>query len=323
MSELVLHAAHLSEAHQLRFSYLFDVAAKKWRDGLPVDAKKWATELWVVDAHSAPEAISQRPDTACVLLIATDDQAHVLRDQWPHQIDAQLPPDYSVGRLTQTLEHISVQAHGKRLRETLKNRRQSHLVQSDDILVKTADAMFLKATDPATPTAPIAWPEPTVPAEESTSTATALEEVVTEAEAIAPSTTATVVDSETTPGTRYRIKRWTQLTGSMAGLTYRQLLAAMISADRSLDELVERSGLARSDVLRLLQVLRGKGVLVEAAPPTAIAASQEASALIVEGSSAPLALPSTSTPPTSKARGFLRQLSRWIGQTRDASSPHP
>ena len=35
MSELILHAAHLSEAHQLRFSYLFDVAAKRWREGLP------------------------------------------------------------------------------------------------------------------------------------------------------------------------------------------------------------------------------------------------------------------------------------------------
>ena len=79
MSDLILHAAHLSEAHQLRFSYLFDVAAKRWREGLPETTEKSATELWVVDAQSAPEAVSKRPDTACVLLIATEDQADVLR----------------------------------------------------------------------------------------------------------------------------------------------------------------------------------------------------------------------------------------------------
>lgn len=101
MSELILHAAHLSEAHQLRFSYLFEVAAKHWRDKQPSQTAKTATELWVIDAHSAPDAIQNRSNSSFVLLIATDDQAQAARAQWPDQIDAQLPPDYSVGRLTQ------------------------------------------------------------------------------------------------------------------------------------------------------------------------------------------------------------------------------
>lgn len=158
MSELILHAAHLSEAHQLRFSYLFEVAAKHWRDKQPAQAAKPATELWVIDAQSAPEAIRNRSNSSFVLLIATEDQAQALRAQWPDQIDAQLPPDYSVGRLTQLLEHISVQAHGKRLRETLKNRRQHGMTLAHDVQLKNADAAFLKATDLSQPVLAVAEP---------------------------------------------------------------------------------------------------------------------------------------------------------------------
>jgi hypothetical protein len=289
MSELILHAAHLSEAHQLRFSYLFEVAAKHWRDKQPSQTAKTATELWVIDAHSAPDAIQNRSNSSFVLLIATDDQAQAARAQWPDQIDAQLPPDYSVGRLTQLLEHISVQAHGKRLRETLKTRRQHSMTLSHDVQVKNADAAFLKATDLNQPTLVVAEPAP---------------EPVLEA----PATTATA------PGTRFRIKRWTQLTGSMAGQAHRQLLAAMISGDRGLDELAERTQLERGEILRVLQVLRGKGVLVETAAP----AAAEPVAL------ATLAPPATHTAepgPAAAKLGLFRQLSRWIHQNR-ASDPH-
>ena len=309
MSELILHAAHLSEAHQLRFSYLFDVAAKRLRDNQPDNPAKPATELWVVDANSAPEAISKRPDTACVLLIATDDQADALRGQWPNQIDAQLPPDYSVNRLTQMLEHISVQAHGKRLRETLKNRRLQGMTLPNDVRVKNADAAFLKATDVATPAAPVAVPAPVAaPAEPAAVAATTHE--------IEPASSA---PSEVASGTRFRIKRWTQLTGSMAGQTYRQLLAAMISSDRTVEELMERSDLERADILRLLQVLRGKGVLTEIAPMTAadpIVVSTQAQAAPAAAFSAPAA---AATPSPSLARGLFRQLSRWIGQNRNTT----
>ncbi|MEG0921971.1 MAG: hypothetical protein RSD57_08055 [Comamonas sp.] len=263
MSELILHAAHLSEAHQLRFSYLFNVAAKRWRASLPESTEKPATELWVIDANSAPDAISERPDTACVLLIATDDQADALRDQWPNQIDAQLPPDYSVGRLTQMLEQISLQAHSKRVRESLKNRRTQGITTVHNVQVKNADAVFLKATQ------------------------------------------IEAADAVPAPGTRFRIKRWTQLIGSMAGQPYRQALAALISGDRTLEELQERSTLERAELLRLLQVLRGKSVLTEIAPPVSALSTIEL----------PVAT-SQAAPQTSKARGLFRQLSRWIGQTR-------
>lgn len=274
MSELILHAAHLSEAHQLRFSYLFDIAAKRWRESQADSASKSTTELWVIDAHSAPETIRHRPDTACVLLIATDDQAEALRNQWPNQIDAQLPPDYSVGRLTLALEHISLQAHGKRLRETLKNRRQYGTTATHDVQVKNADAAFLKATE----VDPAAQP-------------------------------ATESESDMAPGTRFRIKRWTQLTGSMAGQPYRQLLAALISGERTLDQLCARSPLARAEVLRMLQVLRGKSVLVEIAPTACATAAAEPAA-----SEPQAAAPAKRT--ASLTQGLFRQLSRWIGQNR-------
>lgn len=295
MSELILHAAHLSEAHQLRFSYLFEVAAKHWRDKQPSQTAKPATELWVIDAHSAPDAIQNRSNSSFVLLIATDDQAQALRAQWPDQIDAQLPPDYSVGRLAQLLEHISVQAHGKRLRETIKTRRQHSMTLGHDVQVKNADAAFLKATDLSQPTLVVAEP----PVEQLAET---------------PVTTAAPLNLPA-PGTRFRIKRWTQLTGSMAGQAHRQLLAAMISGDRGLDELAERTQLERGEILRVLQVLRGKGVLVETAAPAA---------------AAPVTM-ATPAPPTSRAAepspaaaaklGLFRQLSRWIHQNR-ASDPH-
>ena len=277
MSELILHAAHLSEAHQLRFSYLFDVAAKRWREAQPASSAKPATELWVIDAQSAPTAISQRPDNACVLLIANDDQAEALRAQWPHQIDGQLPPDYSVGRLTQMLEQMSLQAHGKRLRETLKNRRLQGMTTQHDVQIKNADAVFLKATT--------------------------LEE--------APAA-----------GTRFRIKRWTQLTGSMAGQAHRQVLAALISGDRSLPELSERCPLEHGELLRLLQVLRGKGVLVEIAP-TATVAEASTAAMPAAASQAAVASQPTPAAPAANpagnglARSLFRQLSRWIGQSRN------
>ena len=231
--------------------------------------EKSATELWVVDAQSAPEAVSQRPDTACVLLIATEDQADVLREQWPIPIDGQLPPDYSVGRLTQMLEHISLQAHSKRVRESLKNRRQQALTTMHNVQVKNADAAFLKATQIET------------------------------------------ADATPAAGTRFRIKRWTQLTGSMAGQPYRQALAALISGERTLEDLEERCTLERSELLRLLQVLRGKSVLTEVAPLAPIAAPAEQAAAAPEPETAP------TTPQGGMARGLFRQLSRWIGQTRN------
>ncbi len=290
MSELILHAAHLSEAHQLRFSYLFDVAAKRWREAQPASSAKPATELWVIDAQSAPTAISQRPDNACVLLIANDDQAEALRAQWPHQIDGQLPPDYSVGRLTQMLEQMSLQAHGKRLRETLKNRRLQGMTTQHDVQIKNADAVFLKATT--------------------------LEE--------APAAVAAAPDAlpEPAAGTRFRIKRWTQLTGSMAGQAHRQVLAALISGDRSLPELSERCPLEHGELLRLLQVLRGKGVLVEIAP-TATVAEASTAAMPAAASQAAVASQPTPAAPAANpagnglARSLFRQLSRWIGQSRN------
>ena len=288
MSELILHAAHLSEAHQLRFSYLFDVAAKRWRETQSASSAKPATELWVIDAQSAPTAISQRPDNACVLLIANDDQAEALRAQWPHQIDGQLPPDYSVGRLTQMLEQMSLQAHGKRLRETLKNRRQQGMTTQHDVQIKNADAVFLKATT--------------------------LEE--------APAAAAAATDAlpEPAAGTRFRIKRWTQLTGSMAGQAHRQVLASLISGERSLQELSERSPLEHTELLRLLQVLRGKGVLVETAPNTAAVAALPANA---SQPAAPIQAPAaTAAAPAGNglARSLFRQLSRWIGQSRNETA---
>ncbi|WP_021027938.1 hypothetical protein [Comamonas sp. B-9] len=303
MSELILHAAHLSEAHQLRFSYLFEVAAKHWRDKQPSQTAKPATELWVIDAHSAPDAIQNRSNSSFVLLIATDDQAQAARAQWPDQIDAQLPPDYSVGRLTQLLEHISVQAHGKRLRETLKTRRQHSMTLSHDVQVKNADAAFLKATDLSQPTLVVAEPAPE-PVLEAPAATTAT--------ATAP---AAALGNLPAPGTRFRIKRWTQLTGSMAGQAHRQLLAAMISGDRGLDELAERTHLERGEILRVLQVLRGKGVLVETAPPAAV----ESVALATP---VPPASHAAEPSPAAAAKlGLFRQLSRWIHQNR-ASDPH-
>lgn len=288
MSELILHAAHLSEAHQLRFSYLFDVAAKRWRETQPASSAKPATELWVIDAQSAPTAISQRPDNACVLLIANDDQAEALRAQWPHQIDGQLPPDYSVGRLTQMLEQMSLQAHGKRLRETLKNRRQQGMLTQHDVQIKNADAVFLKAT--------------------------ALEE--------APAAAAAATDAlpEPAAGTRFRIKRWTQLTGSMAGQAHRQILAALISGERSLQELSERSPLERTELLRLLQVLRGKGVLVETAPTAATIAAEPATASQPAEPRQAAAAQTTAPAGNGLARSLFRQLSRWIGQSRNETA---
>ncbi|MCD2164776.1 hypothetical protein [Comamonas koreensis] len=300
MSELILHAAHLSEAHQLRFSYLFEVAAKHWRDKQPSQTAKPATELWVIDAHSAPGAIQNRSNNSFVLLIATDDQAQAARAQWPDQIDAQLPPDYSVGRLTQLLEHISVQAHGKRLRETLKTRRQHGMTLGHDVQLKNADAAFLKATDLSQPTLVVAEPAP---------------EPMAEAPIATTAPAAAAPGNLPAPGTRFRIKRWTQLTGSMAGQAHRQLLAAMISGDRSLDELAERTQLERGEILRVLQVLRGKGVLVETAAPTAA----EPLAMATPASPAPhAAQPSTAA---AAKLGLFRQLSRWIHQNR-ASDPH-
>ncbi|QMV74932.1 hypothetical protein HS961_19975 [Comamonas piscis] len=299
MSELILHAAHLSEAHQLRFSYLFEVAAKHWRDKQPSQTAKAATELWVIDAHSAPDAIQNRSNSSFVLLIATDDQTQAARAQWPDQIDAQLPPDYSVGRLTQMLEHISVQAHGKRLRETLKTRRQHSMTLGHDVQIKTADAAFLRATDLNLPTVVVAEPlaEPVV--EAATATATA---------------TPAALGNLPAAGTRFRIKRWTQLTGSMAGQAHRQLLAAMISGDRSIDELSERAQLEPSEILRVLQVLRAKGVLVETAAP----AAPESTTLLTPASPASAA---AEPGPAAAKLGLFRQLSRWINQNR-ASDPH-
>lgn len=298
MSELILHAAHLSEAHQLRFSYLFEVAAKHWRDKQPSQTAKPATELWVIDAHSAPDAIQNRSHGSFVLLIATDDQAQAARAQWPDQIDAQLPPDYSVGRLTQVLEHLSVQAHGKRLRETLKNRRQHSMTLGHDVQLKNADAAFLKATDLSLPTV-VAEPVPEPAADVTVANATA----VPAAPGKLPAA-----------GTRFRIKRWTQLTGSMAGQAHRQLLAAMISGDRDLDELADRTQLERAEILRVLQVLRGKGVLVETAPPPATPA-------VAMATPAPPAAHAAEPGAASAKLGLFRQLSRWIHQNR-ASDPH-
>ncbi|WP_312417254.1 hypothetical protein [Comamonas sp.] len=298
MSELILHAAHLSEAHQLRFSYLFEVAAKHWRDKQPSQTAKPATELWVIDAHSAPDAIQNRSHGSFVLLIATDDQAQAARAQWPDQIDAQLPPDYSVGRLTQVLEHLSVQAHGKRLRETLKNRRQHSMTLGHDVQLKNADAAFLKATDLSLPTV-VAEPLPEPAADVPVANATAV-----------PAAPGNLPAA----GTRFRIKRWTQLTGSMAGQAHRQLLAAMISGDRDLDELADRTQLERAEILRVLQVLRGKGVLVETAPPPATPA-------VALATPAPPAAHAAEPGAASAKLGLFRQLSRWIHQNR-ASDPH-
>ncbi|WP_312531444.1 hypothetical protein [Comamonas sp.] len=298
MSELILHAAHLSEAHQLRFSYLFEVAAKHWRDKQPSQTAKPATELWVIDAHSAPDAIQNRSHGSFVLLIATDDQAQAARAQWPDQIDAQLPPDYSVGRLTQVLEHLSVQAHGKRLRETLKNRRQHSMTLGHDVQLKNADAAFLKATDLSLPTV-VAEPLPEPAADVPVANATAV-----------PAAPGKLPGA----GTRFRIKRWTQLTGSMAGQAHRQLLAAMISGDRDLDELADRTQLERAEILRVLQVLRGKGVLVETAPPPATPA-------VALATPAPPAAHAAEPGPAAAKLGLFRQLSRWIHQNR-ASDPH-
>jgi hypothetical protein len=294
MSELILHAAHLSEAHQLRFSYLFEVAARHWRDKQPPQTTKAATELWVIDAQSAPDAIQNRSNSSFVLLIATDDQTQAARAQWPDQIDAQLPPDYSIGRLTQMLEHISVQAHGKRLRETLKTRRQHSMTPGHDVQVKNADAAFLKATDLSLPTV-VAEPPPEPVVEVTATTATA-----------APG----ALGHLPAAGTRFRIKRWTQLTGSMAGQAHRQLLAAMISGDRSIDELSERAQLEPNEILRVLQVLRAKGVLVETAP--------ESTTLLTPASPAS---PAAEPGPAAAKLGLFRQLSRWINQNR-ASDPH-
>lgn len=298
MSELILHAAHLSEAHQLRFSYLFEVAAKHWRDKQPSQTAKPATELWVIDAHSAPDAIQNRSHGSFVLLIATDDQAQAARAQWPDQIDAQLPPDYSVGRLTQVLEHLSVQAHGKRLRETLKNRRQHSMTLGHDVQLKNADAAFLKATDLSLPTV-VAEPLPEPAADVPVANATGV-----------PAAPGNLPAA----GTRFRIKRWTQLTGSMAGQAHRQLLAAMISGDRDLDELADRTQLERAEILRVLQVLRGKGVLVETAPPPATPA-------VALATPAPPAAHAAEPGAAAAKLGLFRQLSRWIHQNR-ASDPH-
>ena len=293
MSDLILHAAHLSEAHQLRFSYLFDVAAKRWRDSQATGSAKPATELWVVDAQSASEAISKRPDNACVLLIASDDQADALRAQWPHQIDGQLPPDYSVGRLTQMLEQMSLQAHSKRLRETVKNRRMQGMTTQHNVQIKNADAAFLKATELDMAPAPASAAMTDVPAV----------------------STFAASDAEPAAGTRFRIRRWTQLTGSMAGQAHRQILAALISGERTLEELGERAPLDRAELLRLLQVLRGKGVLVEMHP---LAPLPPAFAQAVQASAAPEAATAATLHSQGIARGLFRQLSRWIGQNRNA-----
>jgi hypothetical protein len=297
MSDLILHAAHLSEAHQLRFSYLFDVAAKRWRDSqAAAGTTKPATELWVVDAQSASEAISKRPDNACVLLIASDDQADVLRAQWPHQIDGQLPPDYSVGRLTQMLEQMSLQAHSKRLRETLKNRRMQGMTTPHNVQIKNADAAFLKATELDLAPEPVVAHGTDIPVPHALA----------------------VSDAEPTVGTRFRIKRWTQLTGSMAGQAHRQILAALISGERTLEELSARAPLERAELLRLLQVLRGKGVLMETAPP---ALYTPAAVTPLQAFAQPETATATAAAPQNQgiARGLFRQLSRWIGQNRDAT----
>ncbi len=297
MSDLILHAAHLSEAHQLRFSYLFDVAAKRWRDSqAAAGTTKPATELWVVDAQSASEAISKRPDNACVLLIASDDQADALRAQWPHQIDGQLPPDYSVGRLTQMLEQMSLQAHSKRLRETLKNRRMQGMTTPHNVQIKNADATFLKATELDLAPEPVVAHGTDIPVPHALA----------------------VSDAEPTVGTRFRIKRWTQLTGSMAGQAHRQILAALISGERTLEELSARAPLERAELLRLLQVLRGKGVLMETAPP---ALYTPAAVTPLQAFAQPETATATAAAPQNQgiARGLFRQLSRWIGQNRDAT----
>ena len=296
MSDLILHAAHLSEAHQLRFSYLFDVASKRWRDSQSTGATKPATELWVVDAQSASEAISKRPDNACVLLIASDDQADALRAQWPHQIDGQLPPDYSVGRLTQMLEQMSLQAHSRRLRETLKNRRMQGMTTQHDVQIKNADAVFLKATDLGRAPEPAVAPVADMP--------------------VHPAFLAE--DAEPAAGTRFRIKRWTQLTGSMAGQAHRQVLAALISGERTLEELGERAPLDRAELLRLLQVLRGKGVLVETVFPALHTPTPLTSAPTAPAPETAV-VAATATQNQGIARGLFRQLSRWIGQNRSST----
>ena len=127
--------------------------------------------------------------------------------------------------------------------------------------------------------------------------------------------------SEVASGTRFRIKRWTQLTGSMAGQTYRQLLAAMISSDRTVEELMERSDLERADILRLLQVLRGKGVLTEIAPMTAadpIVVSTQTQAAPAAAFSAPAA--AATQPPAWPAVCSARSAA---GLARTATPPTP
>ncbi len=329
MSELILHAAHLSEAHQLRFSYLFDVAAKNWQDARQeTEGATPPTELWVIDAQSAPEAISERPENACVLLIATDVQADALRSKWPHHIDAQLPPDYSVGRLSQILEQISLQAHGKRLRETLRNRRQQSLTGAHNIQIKTADASFLKATDvdsaSAAVTATATAPSMVSAADTATTTTTITPAatIITDAAPVATAET----ESMPAPGTRFRIKRWTQLTGSFSAQSYKQILAAMISADRTLEELSDRSSLDSTEILRLFQVLRGKGLLIEI-EPAVVEAPEAVQQLIADlAVDAPALQHTTLTTPAPekpaaapKGMGLFRQLSRWIGQNRSAA----
>lgn len=113
---------------------------------------------------------------------------------------------------------------------------------SHDVQVKNADAAFLKATDLNQPTLVVAEPAP---------------EPVLEAPATTATAPAAALGNLPAPGTRFRIKRWTQLTGSMAGQAHRQLLAAMISGDRGLDELAERTqARARRDPARAAGLAR-------------------------------------------------------------------
>ena len=295
MSGLILHTTYLSEAHQLRFNYLFEVAIKRWHEHQPDDPSKPPTQLLVVDAHHAAAAMTQRPDHTCLLLIATDAQAQDLRTQWPHQIDGQLPPDYSVAQLTQVLEHISLQAHSNRLREALKTRRMQHQMPGSH------DPQTSAAESTMAPT-----PQPPIQSIES----------ATPAPASAPAVPATPAPEARPAATRYRIKRWTQLTGSMAGQGHRQALAALISGDRSIDELNARSTLTPAELERLLQVLRGKGLLIEISPPA------PELPLTPTIQTTPADAPPAPAPAPSIKRSFFRQLSRWIGQNRPAADSH-
>ena len=281
MSEIVLHTAYLSEAYQLRLSYLFDVATKQLEQLRPGHQGS-ATEIWVLDAHSPATALTHKPPSACVLLIAAEHQHQALQAQWDMTADGLLAPDYNVQRLTQALEQMTLKAHGKRLRSTLKTRRAIGATMPAELLD------FPPYIPPAiTPVASNMAPAVATPSQ------------------VAAKVEASSADNAPDAGTRFSIKRWTQLTGSQAGQSHRQALAMLISGERTMDELCERARLNPSEALRLIQVLRGKGLLIEIeAPAPSLATATVADAANAANAQAP------------KARSLFRQLTQWISHTR-------